>query len=345
MKNIFSILIALIASCTISLGQSIPNYLPSNGLVGWWPFNGNANDESGNGNNGMVNGATLDLDRFGNANKAYSFDGIDDNCNLNTALSNNFSISFWAQIDSFKVYDGISSELLSTFNQNFTSTGFVFRTDAIPNKIVSGFWNNNGDQVVTKNDITQSEWYNYIVTYESDLLKLYFNGFLCDSITGTFVQNNQNVFLASRQIYEANNPGLFADCLLDDIGIWNRALNQQEITDLYNANICYQTITVTDTLIINTGIVSYNPVNYNNTIKIFPNPANNHITIDYGNYSTLNGYQLIIENSLGQQLFQTNITQQTDYLSLNNWGGNGLYFVHIVDPQGNTIDIRKIVLQ
>jgi len=59
----------------------------------------------------------------------------------------------------------------------------------------------------------------------------------------------------------------------------------------------------------------------------------------------MNGYQLKIENSLGQELFQTIISQQTDYLSLNNWGGNGLYFVHIVDPQGNTIDIRKIVLQ
>jgi len=59
----------------------------------------------------------------------------------------------------------------------------------------------------------------------------------------------------------------------------------------------------------------------------------------------MNGYQLRIENSLGQQVFQTSITQQTDYLSLNNWGGNGLYFVHIIDAQGNTIDIRKIVLQ
>jgi hypothetical protein len=39
--------------------QTLPPYLPANGLVGWWPFNGNANDESGNGNNGTVNGATL----------------------------------------------------------------------------------------------------------------------------------------------------------------------------------------------------------------------------------------------------------------------------------------------
>jgi hypothetical protein len=58
-------------------GSGSATGLPSNlqqGLVGYWPFNGNANDESGNGNHGTVNGATLTTDRFGNAGKAYSFE-------------------------------------------------------------------------------------------------------------------------------------------------------------------------------------------------------------------------------------------------------------------------------
>ena len=59
----------------------------------------------------------------------------------------------------------------------------------------------------------------------------------------------------------------------------------------------------------------------------------------------LNGYQLLIENSLGQPMFQTAINQQSSYICLNGWTGNGLYFVHIIDPQGNTVDVRKIVLQ
>ena len=49
----------------------------NNGLVAYYPFNGNANDESGNGNDGTVNGATLTTDRFGNTDQAYSFDGND----------------------------------------------------------------------------------------------------------------------------------------------------------------------------------------------------------------------------------------------------------------------------
>jgi hypothetical protein len=104
-------------------------------------------------------------------------------------------------------------------------------------------------------------------------------------------------------------------------------------------------VTVTDTLLINTSVTGINPPNNVNTIKIFPNPASTYITIDYGNYTMMNGYQLKIINSLGQQKFQTTINQQSNYISLASWGGNGLYFVHIIDPQGNILDIRKIVLQ
>ena len=59
-----------------TMAQSVPSYVPTNGLVGWWPFNGNDNDISGNGNNGNVNGATLTTDRFGNVNSSYNFDGV-----------------------------------------------------------------------------------------------------------------------------------------------------------------------------------------------------------------------------------------------------------------------------
>jgi hypothetical protein len=104
-------------------------------------------------------------------------------------------------------------------------------------------------------------------------------------------------------------------------------------------------ISVTDTLIINTGIAGLNPPNNQNTILVFPNPTNDYITINYGNFALMAGYQLRIENTLGQQVFQTNITQQSDYLPLSTWGGNGLYFVRIIDPQGNTTELRKIILE
>ena len=149
-------------------------------------------------------------------------------------------------------------------------------------------------------------------------------------------------------VYVRNHSGDSLDIKLDFFSNGNINTNgyvkNLEITGIgCIIDTCF--ITVTDTLIINSTITGLTFPNNQNTIRVFPNPANDHITIDYGNFSIMNGYQLKIENSIGQQVFQTNISQQSDYLSLNNWGGSGIYFVYIIDAQGNTIDIRKIVLQ
>ena len=61
------LLLPLLFIAVISFGQ-VPNYVPTDSLVGYWGFNGNANDESGNGNDGTVNGATLTTDRHIDAN-------------------------------------------------------------------------------------------------------------------------------------------------------------------------------------------------------------------------------------------------------------------------------------
>jgi len=103
--------------------------------------------------------------------------------------------------------------------------------------------------------------------------------------------------------------------------------------------------TVTDTLVINAVITGLNPPNNLNALKIFPNPANTHITIDYGNFNTMSGYTLNIVNSVGQTVFTTPINQQTSYIDLSTWTGNGIYFVQLIDPQNNTIENRKIVIQ
>ena len=76
----------------------IPNYVPSNGLVGWWPFNGNANDESGNGNNGTVNGGTFSNDRFNLPSCALSLDGASwiDVGNLNLGqVNSSYTYANW----------------------------------------------------------------------------------------------------------------------------------------------------------------------------------------------------------------------------------------------------------
>jgi hypothetical protein len=50
----------------------------SDGLVAYYPLDGNANDLSGNNLHGVVSGALSTTDRWGNSNAAYLFDGLDD---------------------------------------------------------------------------------------------------------------------------------------------------------------------------------------------------------------------------------------------------------------------------
>ena len=360
-KNLLLGIAIGIGTSFATVAQNVPNYVPTNGLVGWWPFNGNANDESGNNNNGTVNGATLTSDRFGNANKAYSFDGVNDfiDCGLVPNLGNYpqfLTQSAWILATS----DQSNYCKMPVISKRNTGSNSWATLGAGGNGTIGVPWNNqayffvnapnygNGitNALFSNNVTNNNSWHMITGVKNGNKYKLYFDNVLQDSIIDNYspLGSTDNMLFGHESIWGFTCEQWY-NGKLDDIGIWNRALTQQEITDLYNANICYQTITVTDTLIINTNTVSFNPITYQNTIKIFPNPTSDHITINYGNFATLNGYQLKIINSLGQQMFQTAINQQSSYINLSNWTGNGIYFVQIIDPQGNIIDIRKIVLQ
>lgn len=78
MKKLLSTAITIFGFATLSIAQ-VPSYVSTNGLVGWWPFTGNANDQSVNSNNGVLSGPTLTTDRFGNTTKCNK--GIDYCCN------------------------------------------------------------------------------------------------------------------------------------------------------------------------------------------------------------------------------------------------------------------------
>jgi hypothetical protein len=191
--------------------------------------------------------------------------------------------------------------------------------------------------------INPSNWYH--VLFKHDSLsggKIYLNANLEGevSFTGSLCNSLNNLFFGSD-----NNSGRFFNGSLDDIAIWNRALSQQEITQLYNQGICQTSITVTDTLLIHTSITSYNPVAYQNTLKVWPNPGNQDITLDAGNLSLMQGWKIKISNSLGQEVYPaTLISQQQQVLDMSTWGGNGLYFLHLINPQGHITEVKKIVL-
>ena len=187
MKNV---LLMLFVGITQLMIAQVPAYIPTNGLVGYWPFNGNANDASGNGNNGTVNGATLTADRFGNPNSAYQFNGsgsgnsitIPNSSTLN--ITGPMSFSLWVKMS--------TPQPLATFLCRYTGSnpingysvllaspgGNRARWD-MGNGVLPDFGGSSVDGVgLTLND---GNWHNIFGTFGSYNQFLYVDGMFVDS--------------------------------------------------------------------------------------------------------------------------------------------------------------------
>ena len=236
MKKLF-ILFALFAN--VAVAQNVPNYVPSNGLVGWYPFNGNANDLSGNGNNGVLSGPVLSQDRFGNNNSCYLFSSNSSNSISisNLSLINNWTISTWfiqspSHISSQNYLIGLKcSGQLAGIGQSFNSPqcglptfrNFLFDGDQGCSNWLSA---NLSFQL--------NNWHFVCVTYSNGIYSVYFpdgSGNLTTSSSSTLIDLDISSILVGKrcsgpQSYTFNGK-------IDDIGIWNRALTPAEIQTLY----------------------------------------------------------------------------------------------------------------
>jgi hypothetical protein len=227
----------------------VPSYVPTNGLVGWWPFNGNANDESGNGNNGTVNGASLTSDRFGNSNHSFNFDGIGNNITTNFIFPTGNqpkSFSLWFTTNHINDRTWIISNNLACNAQNSQDKGFGLFMDGDPNNggssqtpsLIFNGMGQNSDLYFLNTYFSASNWYHIVVTYDGSVLNSFFNGVYNNSISVTLNTIGNNVLFGSRTNPYVNGcPEEYHDGKIDDIGIWNRALTECEIADLYNAQL------------------------------------------------------------------------------------------------------------
>jgi hypothetical protein len=129
----------LLGVTTLTTFAQVPSYVPTNGLVGYWPFNGNANDESGNGIILTNNGLTLTMNRFGESNKAFHF-ASSNNLYLNRPVSNGleFSYSFWMK----KINSDNNSHGICETNDISTSGGGFDLYNNIPQFICQGIATN-----------------------------------------------------------------------------------------------------------------------------------------------------------------------------------------------------------
>jgi hypothetical protein len=237
MKNHLSFALALLTLFCTSAHAQLPSYLPADGLVGWWPFNGNANDESGNGNDGVVVGASITSDRHGSLNGAYDFNGVDNFINVasNNQLllnGNEFTISAWVTHSGI---NDIDKNIVVKSNGIQNQPKWIFWYKASINSPSGlGFASNQVMLGGSSNPVLLNNWYHYLVKKTSDSLSLYINGNV--SFSGSFQFTNSNTTADMRfGGQELSGGGQWWLGKLDDIAIYNRALTEQEIQNLYTA--------------------------------------------------------------------------------------------------------------
>lgn len=215
-----------------------------NGLVSCYPFNANAKDESGNGNNGTVNGATLTTDRFGKSNSAYSFDGS----NFIALPTDKFALieysySVWIYItsnptlgDAYRILSiggNCGDQDINTGNTYFQGS---FSGIGGGGYNISSPTSNSG--VVTGSLPTIGQWYHGVITRDKNEIKLYVNGVL----VRTFLTNGRLPYYGCDGKVFANigtrsTQTQFFIGNIDDVHIYKRALNADEVKALFDDNL------------------------------------------------------------------------------------------------------------
>jgi hypothetical protein len=210
-----------------------------NGLVAYYPFNGNANDESGNGNNGIVYSATLVADRFNKINKAYFLNGIDNYIRMQKPgpIGNpQVTVSFW-----LKSVNQKSDALIGWGDNAKTGNDFrIYQNGVCSSTIAFDTYDCAVNYLV--GDILNS-WHHFIVIYDGTIAPNVFSSSVYKDgikISNTcFTQDlGQTNILGTNPItigrYHGSLPSGYLEASIDDIRIYNRILNQQEITYLAN---------------------------------------------------------------------------------------------------------------
>jgi uncharacterized protein (TIGR02145 family) len=210
----------------------------TNGLVAYYPFNGNANDASGNGNNGTVNGAILSSDRFGNLNSAYSFNGTTNliNCGHSNSLqlTNALTISMWFKSTDINIYGEylLSKSLIPNNYEYCIPVEFIQGVS----QLLAAVGGVNFVEAGIGSEPTINVWHIVSATFNyPGYLKIYYDGTLIDSTitTGAITPTSQDLVIGC--IRPTGEPTIrYFTGEIDDIRIYNRALSNCEISQLFS---------------------------------------------------------------------------------------------------------------
>ncbi|MDZ4809616.1 MAG: LamG-like jellyroll fold domain-containing protein [Bacteroidota bacterium] len=314
------------------------------GLRAYYPFNGNSNDASGNNNNTSFNNATPSTDRFGNANSAYQFNGINNYIQIPNSSSLNQAnlISFCAWVKVTGFYQGVchGNSILAKGNDNQPAGNYILRFDdnaytnsqncsnPIPDIIHQNFYGTNTSMPGSAYTpyIQTGQWYSLVYTYDGATVKMYVNCELKASkpSVGFNFTNSADLFFGKMDLpafpYWFNGT-------MDEIRIYNRVLNIDEIKAYGD---CSSLTTGTN---IGGIINTYTPV-------IALNPCENKITVE--DAITFNAGDTVLMIQMKGAVSDS--TNTAAFGTVTDYKNAGTYEINYVKSKaGNIIELKNTI--
>jgi hypothetical protein len=326
---------------TLIVGSNLQN-----GLVAWYKMNGNANDASGNGNNGVAQNLTSTSDRSNSANKAYTFNpsattvqvlGVNPVDVAGTATTNNSTYTVW-----LKTAPDFNNS--NTPKPIFTTAidGFEFRNISLSDigTVNYTFFNaSSGTQIdmISANPIQDNSWHHLAVVYKAGIeVIFYLDGieFGRTNLTSfepeTFLGTNWNI--GSLTTIDRLNPIYSFNGSLDDMRIYRRALSSAEINEIKSLSVSNSLVETSD---------KSNKTQLDN-IAMYPNPSTGKVYLNLGRAAK--NVEVSILDLSGKVLLNQNYPEIADGLIQFNASdlGSGLYIVRV--EENGEVSTKKLII-
>lgn len=311
--------------------------IPTDNLLLYIPFNGNANDASGNSLNGTVSGPMLTEDRGGNTNSAMDFDGIDDVVTIPYSplldLEFPFSVSIW-------FYRNIEADdiqmLFKSDANDLTYSGYWINM-AASGQVVAAYGNGAGFGVgarVSKKStdpLSIGEWHHVVGVFNGlNDIDLYIN---CVLDPGSYSGTAASMSYLGEDSKIGRYDWRSFTGKLDDLRIYSDALTAEEI-----ASICIERP--------NSQNMEIESEREDKLISIFPNPVNDILNVQLStNDKDIVDYNIQIIDPLGRLIHVEKATTSLVEISLKDINiANGMYIFNIVNSFNEIIVSEKILL-
>jgi len=332
MKNFFSPI-----TITFLIFYSFLSYAQTtNGLVLYMPFNGNANDASGNSNNGTTYNTVLTTGVDGTANSAYAFNGTTSYINVPNSASLNpsyISLCAWVNAQDAPSHnpdiirkstyaDGSNEQYLLRMN---TTSGYPQAGVKVGTSCAYGATNWNFCS--PSSAVPLSSWHFLVATYDGTNIDVYIDGVLAgstpSSTPGPIMTCGSDLRIG---LAWSSYPDYFQGSI-DEVRIYNRALSACEVMNLYTTQTVAKPTAITP------------PDISNSTLTFYPNPFTNTLDITGIMTNTVATYE--IYSLSGNKVLSGTYSSKIDVSGLVQ----GMYIINIFDSEHTLIGTNKAIKQ